>query len=714
MTTKDAASLHSVAWPASRVGEAIELLGRKAGFVSKLADIPLPPEGLIESDERLAQWIEQVAKGLGLEAQHIHSPYNDVLKMVRRAGPALLRLPGEGEPYFLALLKGGRWKVKILTPEFKVRRLSPDLIRTVLTQHIEAPAAAQIELLLAASAVPEERREEAKKGILREQLRGVQIEGCWLLHLSLGSSFWLQMRQAGLSRQIRLMIGAYLIQQLFVVGSGWMIIQGSFEGYLQKGWLVAWGFLVFSTILFQFLVLKSQGALASGVGGLFKKRLLYGALQLNPEEVRHQGAGQFLGRVMESEAVESLALGGGFAAMISLIQLLTAASVLTFGTGGGFHALLLFLWVMVTLLMGWRYYRRSQLWVESYREMTNDLVERMVGHRTRLAQEDFEHWHDDEDQILQNYLSLSGRMDSISIQLNAFIKRGWLILGLAGLTATFINSPTSSIELAITLGGIILASTAFDSLVNGMTSVVEIMNAWEQFAPLFQAASRAKENQSSNAFLFPPEDSSLENQPIILARQLTFSYREGNTPVIVDCNLQVRQGERLLLEGPSGGGKSTLAALLAGLRVPQSGLLLLQGLDIKSMGIEAWRQRVVSAPQFHENHILTETLAFNLLMGRDWPPTPEDLREAERLCYELGLGDLLERMPSGIQQIVGESGWQLSHGEQSRLYIARALLQKAELIILDESFAALDPENLHRALECVLRRAKTLLVIAHP
>jgi ATP-binding cassette, subfamily B, bacterial len=65
-------------------------------------------------------------------------------------------------------------------------------------------------------------------------------------------------------------------------------------------------------------------------------------------------------------------------------------------------------------------------------------------------------------------------------------------------------------------------------------------------------------------------------------------------------------------------------------------------------------------------------------------------------------------------QMVGETGWQLSHGERSRLYIARALLQGADLVILDESFAALDPETLHRSLRCVLDRTPTLLVIAHP
>jgi ABC-type multidrug transport system fused ATPase/permease subunit len=142
--------------------------------------------------------------------------------------------------------------------------------------------------------------------------------------------------------------------------------------------------------------------------------------------------------------------------------------------------------------------------------------------------------------------------------------------------------------------------------------------------------------------------------------------------------------------------------------------MLFWGFDHQILGSEEWRRRVVMAPQFQENYVFSETFAFNLLMGRRWPPQPEDLEEAEIVCRELGLGELLDRMPSGFQQMLGESGWQLSHGERSRLFIARTLLQKADLVILDESFGALDPENLYRALRCVLERAPTLLVIAHP
>ena len=72
------------------------------------------------------------------------------------------------------------------------------------------------------------------------------------------------------------------------------------------------------------------------------------------------------------------------------------------------------------------------------------------------------------------------------------------------------------------------------------------------------------------------------------------------------------------------------------------------------------------------------------------------------MLRELDLGPLLARMPSGLEQLVGESGWQLSHGERSRLFIARSLLQPLEARVLDESFAALDPETLEKALACVL------------
>jgi ABC-type bacteriocin/lantibiotic exporter with double-glycine peptidase domain len=201
---------------------------------------------------------------------------------------------------------------------------------------------------------------------------------------------------------------------------------------------------------------------------------------------------------------------------------------------------------------------------------------------------------------------------------------------------------------------------------------------------------------------------------VVEARALHVRVDERPQPVLAGASLAIRGGDRIVLDGPSGAGKSTLAAVLAAQRRPDGGLLLLDGLDLPTLGVGAWRRRVVAVPQLHANHLFAETLAFNLLLGRGWPPAASDLADADTLCRELGLGGLLERLPAGLEQRVGEAGWRLSEGEASRVCLARALLQDPELLILDESLAALDPETRLRVVGVVGRRARSLVVVAHP
>ena len=430
--------------------------------------------------------------------------------------------------------------------------------------------------------------------------------------------------------------------------------------------------------------------------------------------MRHQGAGQLFGRVIESQAVESLVLSGGFLALGAGVELVMAAVVLGLGAGGTPHVLLFLGWVVLALCLNWRYGRYYQHWTAARLGLTHDLVERMVGHRTRLAQEPRERWHDGEDQAMERYFALSRQTDGAAMA-QAPVSAGWLILGLLGLTPTLVSGTSMPGALAVSLGGVLLASRALTQLVTGLSHLMGAAIAWKQVTLFFHAAVRP-EMSGPPAFalgLNPRSGESENGPPVLDARDLLFRYHGRVEPALRACNLRICTGDRILLEGPSGGGKSTLASLLAGLRAPQSGLLLLQGLDWQTLGSEGWRRRVAGAPQFHENYVFTGTFAFNLLMGRRWPAQPEDLQQAEALCRELGLGDLLDRMPAGLQQMVGETGWQLSHGERSRLYIARALLQNADLVVLDESLAALDPENFHQSLHCVLERASTLLMIAH-
>ena len=321
----------------------------------------------------------------------------------------------------------------------------------------------------------------------------------------------------------------------------------------------------------------------------------------------------------------------------------------------------------------------------------------------------------EEDRALEDYLRLSRDLDLAAVVLQVVAPRGWFLIGLLGLAPAFLYSGRSGTSLAVGVGGVLLAYRGFRDLAEGLDHLAGAAIAWGRLQTLWRAAARREPiGHPCNAAAPPATIRAKGGSPVLEARDLIFRYPDRAEPVLRGVDLRIGIGDRLLLEGTSGGGKSTLASLISGSRVPDSGLLLLEGLDRATLGAAGWRRRVVLAPQFHDNHVLIGTFAFNALMGRGWPPRPADLEEAEALCRDLDLGPLLDRMPAGVNQMVGEIGWQLSHGEKSRLYIARALLQGADILILDESLAALDPQTLRRTLAFVMEKAPTVLVIAHP
>jgi ATP-binding cassette subfamily B protein len=603
----------------------------------------------------------------------------------------------------------------LLGPDLVVHRISMEVLCTACRHDVEAPLEAEVGHVLDTVGVPRRHRKQARRTMLGERLSGTRLEDCWVLRLPADTPFWQQMREAHLPRHLLGLIGAYATQYLCWILAWGLLGRGALQGRLEPAWLMAWGLLLVTMLPLRLWSTWVQGRLALGVGGLLKTRLLAGALRLAPEEMRHEGAGQFFGRVLEAEAVEALALSGGLLGLLTGIEMVMAAFVLGSGAGGGLQVGLLVGWLGLAGSLSWHSLRQRQRWTAARLAMTHALVERMVGHRTRLAQESPSSWHIGEDQELAAYLALSRRLDRTAALLIALIPRGWLVVGLLGLVPALVAGRSTTVTVAISVGGMLLAYEACRKFAMGLGHLAGAVLAWHQVAPLFAAATRPQV-VTPPAFAMPPGEPLDDGRgaPLLEAHTLVFRHGRRGAPVLQECNLQMRTGDRLLLEGPSGGGKSTLASLLTGVRQPESGLLLLGGLDLPTLGTAGWRRRVVAAPQFHDNYIFTGTLAFNLLMGRRWPPHPADLQAAETLCRALDLGPLLDRMPAGLWQLVGETGWQLSHGERSRLYIARALLQGATILILDESFAALDPETLHRVQQCVLEHAPTLLVIAHP
>lgn len=705
-----ASTINALAWPMDLAGEGLSVLLAHCGYVSRGATIPNPRGFLLADKEQIGPWLEDCVKRIGVEAVAVNLSFASIGVQLKKLGPSLVLMPDGQKPRLLAILSQGRKGLKVITPDRSIQWLAAEDVRSSLCRDLESAQQASLQSLLNEAGLTGAQRARAQQGLLRQRLDGFPVEGVWVLRELASRSLWRQFRRLGLFRRLLWLCAAHGLNSLLWIASWSVIGLAALQGRFDPGWLLAWLLLLLTMVPFRLLVTWHQGQFAIQAGALIKQRLLFGALNLQPEQVRHQGAGQLYGRVIESQELENLSLSGGIAALVALIELIIAAGILALGAVGGFHSLLLVICVVVLGVAVFVTFQRVRQWTQSRVELTDDLVESMVGHRTRLAQQDPRHLHDGEDPNLAAHLEYTRAMDHCLVKVS-LIPRGWLLLGLAGLMPVFVTGSASVTALAISLGGVLLCFRAFSSLSIGLDALARAFISWGQLRPLLKSATELQPVGSIGRL---PDKAPPRGAELVHATDLSFNYHERREPVVHHCDLTIHVGDRILLQGSSGSGKSTLASLLSGLRQPDSGLLLMRGLDRLSIGAEAWRQKVVVVPQFHENHVFMAPFAFNLLMGRTWPPCQEDLALAESVCRELGLGELIDQMPAGIMQMVGDTGWQLSHGERSRLYIARALLQQADLLIFDESFAALDPENLKRALTLIFDRARTVLVIAHP
>jgi ATP-binding cassette, subfamily B, bacterial len=693
--------LEAFLWPAVRLGEAIDAVTVGIGTRRNTEADGAPPT---HDADLLRRWCDAAAAARHLEAEPFQVTYDNAAAL---PAPSLVATDA-GQFLAIVEVRGGR--VSVIGSEGQHQRVSALTLAEALRAPLDASIRDEVGAMLAAAGVPSSRRDRAGKTIAAQRLNGQRVADGWHFRPDPGLPFGEQAVRMGLRRQLAWLLAAHAAQYALWLTSWWLIGSRGLEGRLEWGWISGWMLVLATIVPLQVWATWLQGHLGLSAAAWLKQRLLAGSLRSDPEDIRHEGVGHLLGRVIEAEAIEALALGGGVQALLAVIDLIFAALVLSFGVAGPWHAAIMALVAAIGGTVGVRYHRRRVAWAEARLNLTHDSVEHMAGHRTRMVQDDPATRHESEDLDLASYLNLSATMDRLVPVLMVAVPRTWVTLALAATVPAFLAGANGG-RLAITTGGILIAYLAWRHLTEAVVQISGALIAWTQVRPLVAAAVNV---ERIPAAVVGAVEQSEAGGRLVVARDLVFRYPSRGEPAVRGATLEARTGDRLLLDGPSGGGKSTFASLLAGLRIPDAGLLLVRGLDRRTLGHAEWRRRVIAVPQFHENYVVSDTLLFNLLMGRAWPPGETDVADATMVCRELGLAPLVERMPGGLLQMVGEGGWQLSHGEKGRLFVARALLQRGDLMIFDESFAALDPDNLRTGMECVLERAPTLLVVAHP
>ena len=285
--------------------------------------------------------------------------------------------------------------------------------------------------------------------------------------------------------------------------------------------------------------------------------------------------------------------------------------------------------------------------------------------------------------------------------------RGLNILYAVGIAAIFALSvwlqQSGSLSLPYLLGVLLFVFDLFSPLkaLYGEASRLTVMNA---ALDRIEAVLNEKELPDKGTQHISQADSNL---PEICFDNVTFAYQDKE--VLHDISFSMKKHTMTALVGPSGGGKSTIANLLARLWDVKSGKVTIRGTDIRDVPLSELMEQISMV--FQRVYLFQDTIYNNISMGKP-DATEEEVYEAAKKarCY-----DFIMALPDGFQTVIGEGGATLSGGEKQRISIARCILKDAPIVILDEATASVDTDNESYIQEAIneLVKGKTLLVIAH-
>jgi ATP-binding cassette subfamily B protein len=263
---------------------------------------------------------------------------------------------------------------------------------------------------------------------------------------------------------------------------------------------------------------------------------------------------------------------------------------------------------------------------------------------------------------------------------------------------------TTAGELGQTIVYVILLASAFAVLGEVYGDVLRAAGATERLMELLHARSDVRSPEHPQEAPWPVNGSSL------VLRDVNFNYPSRPTQQALNgLSGEVLAGQTVAIVGPSGAGKTTLFSLLMRFYTPQQGELLLDGVPITQMDLQALRQRIGVVPQ--EAVVFSGTVMENIRYGRPEATEAEVMAAAHAAFAQ----EFIAELPSGYDTYLGDRGVRLSGGQRQRIAIARAILKNPPLLLLDEATSALDA-NSERMVQAALETAmqgRTTLVIAH-
>lgn len=244
---------------------------------------------------------------------------------------------------------------------------------------------------------------------------------------------------------------------------------------------------------------------------------------------------------------------------------------------------------------------------------------------------------------------------------------------------------------------------AFQQIYTSIASIKGGMAAFESIQHELQASTNIVSKKTSKSIL--------ETQKTIELKNVVFTYPGKSRPVLNDINICIPVNKTIGIVGPTGSGKSTAIDLILGLMQPDSGMLMIDGIPIKSNNLRAWQNSLgyVAQSIFLSDATILENIAYGLQFS-------EINMDRASLVIKLShLEELINELPDGLNTRVGERGVQLSGGQRQRIGIARALYNDASVLVFDEATSALDGITEKLIMDAIheLAGSKTIIMIAH-
>lgn len=404
--------------------------------------------------------------------------------------------------------------------------------------------------------------------------------------------------------------------------------------------------------------------------------------------------------------IERISIGTGqFLTFLASIMILIVYIIFALKIAGIVTGIIFLVGVTILLVLRRRAVKSRHTGEEitnTTRDLYSSIMQHMDGMKTiksfGIQEENINIFSNQTNKVAKNYLDAIKSYADVKLlfDIGTVIVLSIMILFLIEV----IKLPTASLFLLIYL---------FVVMIPQFSTIQSSYQYFINMLPAFNNVTNLEKQCLENTDLFESKKCQILLNKVIKLENVSFSYRDEEHFLMKELNLKIPAGKTVAIVGPSGAGKTTVADFIMGFIQPYEGKITIDGFSLSKSNIGSWRSKIGYVSQ--ETFLFNETIKFNLLLSQP-EGNEEDIIEALKLAAAY---KFVSKLPEGIHTIIGDRGVKLSGGERQRLALARALLRKPNLLILDEATSNLDSNNEKKILNAIedLHGEITILIIAH-